>query len=200
MSGAVFDVLSGDVNPSGKLTVTMPMVVNNQLMTKDQTPGIMDESHYTDKVSHYTEKLLVGYRWYDYHKVEPRYPFGHGLSYTSFKYDEKSLKLDGRNVSISVNNTGDLQGKEVVQMYIGFPEKSGEPPKILRGFNKVDLKSHEATTVEFTLTDRDLSIWDVETHDWALQSGDFDIFIGSSSRDIRATTKLTVKADAKQVA
>jgi len=92
----------------------MPKVVNNQLMTKDQTPGIMDVAHYTDKVSHYTEKLLMGYRWYDYHKVEPRYPFGHGLSYTTFKYDEKSLKVSGRNVSISVNNTGDVQGKEVV--------------------------------------------------------------------------------------
>lgn len=199
LSQAVFDVLTGYVNPSGRLPVTMPMVQNNQLMTKDQTPGIMDIEGYTDKVSHYTEKLLVGYRWYDYHKVEPRYPFGHGLSYTSFKYNEKSLKLEGRNISISVNNTGDVQGKEVVQMYIGFPEHSGEPPKILRGFKKVDLKPNEATTVEFTITDRDLSIWDVEVHDWALQSGEFDIFIGSSSRDIRAATKLTIKADTQQV-
>lgn len=168
-------------------------------MTKDQSPGIQADLHYLEKVSHYTEKLLVGYRWYDYHKVEPRYPFGHGLSYTSFKYDEKSLKLAGRKVSISVNNTGDVQGKEVVQMYIGFPEKSGEPPKILRGFKKVDLKPNEATTVEFTISDRDLSIWDVEVHDWALQSGEFEIFIGSSSRDIRATTKLIVKSEGEQV-
>lgn len=78
-------------------------------------------------------------------------------------------------------------------MYIGFPEKSGEPPKILKGFKKVDLKPNESTTVEFSLSDKDLSIWDIEVHNWALQSGEFEIFIGSSSRDIRAVSKLIVK-------
>jgi len=134
----------------------------------------------------------MGYRWYDFHNVEPMYPFGHGLSYTTFKYDAESLKVEDRNVSITVTNSGKLTGKEVVQLYVGFPEEAGEPPQMLKGFKKIELDPRQSTTVEFTLRDRDLSIWDVDTHDWSLVSGDFKIFVGSSSRDIRAESTLTV--------
>lgn len=80
-------------------------------------------------MSHYTEELLVGYRWYDHHNREPNFPFGHGLSYTEFFYEHNKIEVEDRNVSIKVKNVGNFTGKEVVQLYVGFPEKSGEPPK-----------------------------------------------------------------------
>lgn len=96
-------------------------------MDRDQYPGLNDKSHYK-------EELLVGYRWYDYHKKEPNFPFGHGLSYTTFSYDKDSIKVENRTVSISVSNSGEYTGKEVVQLYISFPEAAKEPPMNLKGF------------------------------------------------------------------
>jgi len=192
MSQAVFSIIGGDVNPSGKLPITLPNIDNEQQMSRLQYPGLIDYRTGIDLSSNYTEKLLMGYRWYDYHNVEPMYPFGHGLSYTTFKYDAESLSLEDRNVSIAVKNSGNVTGKEVVQLYVGFPEEAGEPPQMLKGFKKIELDPEQSTTVEFTLRDRDLSIWDVDTHAWKLISGDFKIFVGSSSRDIRATSVLTV--------
>jgi beta-glucosidase len=100
--------------------------------------------------------------------------------------------VEDRNVSVTVKNSGNVTGKEVVQLYVGFPEEAGEPPQMLKGFKKIELDPQQSTSVEFTLRDRDLSIWDVDTHDWKLISGDFTIWVGSSSRDIRATSTLTV--------
>ena len=99
---------------------------------------------------------------------------------------------DDRSISIVVKNTGTMTGKEVAQLYVGFPEDAGEPPKMLKGFNKIQLQPGESSTVEFTLRDRDLSIWDTDVHDWKLVTGEFDIYIGTSSRDIKATTKFTI--------
>jgi len=91
MSQAVFSIIGGDVNPSGKLPITLPNIDNEQQMSRLQYPGLIDYRTGIDLSSNYTEKLLMGYRWYDYHNVEPMYPFGHGLSYTTFKYDKESL-------------------------------------------------------------------------------------------------------------
>ena len=99
---------------------------------------------------------------------------------------------DDRSISIVVKNTGTMTGKEVAQLYVGFPKEAGEPPKMLKGFNKIQLQPGESSTVEFTLRDRDLSIWDIDVHDWKLVTGEFDIYIGTSSRDIKATTKFTI--------
>lgn len=160
LSEAIFNLIEGKAIPSGKLPITLPNKDNEVEMTEYQYPGIND-------VSHYTEKLLVGYRWYDHHQVEPKYPFGHGLSYTTFDYDADSLDIKDRKVSIKVKNTGNFKGKEVVQLYIGFPKEAGEPPKQLKGFKKIELDINEEAEVSFDIRDRDLSIWDVDTHAWA---------------------------------
>jgi beta-glucosidase len=117
---------------------------------------------------------LFGYRWYDYYSQEPAFPFGHGLSYSEFEY--QNLHVNGRNVSIDITNKSTSRfknesklrtGKEVVQLYLGFPSiVTGTPPKQLKGFEKISLLPQETKTVVFTLRDRDLSIWDVETHGW----------------------------------
>jgi len=134
-------------------------------ITDVQYPGI-------DLVSTYTEKLEIGYRWYDAHDVEPLYPFGHGLSYTEFYYT--GLWINGRDVNFIVENVHyEFAGKEVVQIYVGFPEEAGEPPKQLKQFKKISLDKGGKIHLTFTLTDRDLSIWDVETHAWKLVEGDF---------------------------
>jgi len=139
----------------------------------------------------------VGYRWYDANNVEPLFPFGHGLSYVEWKYD--NIKVDGRKVTVDITNLGDYEerwmiaDKEVVQLYVGFPKEAGEPPKLLKGFEKIQVRAGYTETVEFELRDRDLSIWDVETHGWKLIEGDFDIYVGSSSRDIRQTATMTVE-------
>jgi len=184
MAASLLNVIYGDVNPSGKLPVSFYNTENDMGITQEQYPGV-------DSTSTYTEKLETGYRWFDAHDVEPLYPFGHGLSYTDFKYN--LLYINDRKVSVYVTNTGKRVGKEVVQLYVGFPVEAGEPPKLLKGFDKIELQENEAKRVEFDLRDRDLSIWDVETHDWKLVEGDFKIYVGSSNRDIRQTGTLTVK-------
>jgi len=99
-------------------------------MTDSQFPGV-------NKTSLYSEHLLMGYRWYDANEVNPAYPFGHGISYTSYEYAD--ISVQGRVVNCSITNTGDVAGKEIVQLYIGFPEEAGEPPKLLKGFDKLSL-------------------------------------------------------------
>jgi beta-glucosidase len=104
--------------------------------------------------------------------VTPAYPFGHGLSYTHFTYDKNSIKFEkepNRSVRIKVTNSGKVKGKEVVQMYIGFPSESGEPPKVLKGFKKIDLNPGQTQNVMFKIPDRDISIWDAQQHSWSVQ-------------------------------
>jgi len=181
---ALADILWGDVNPSGRLPLTMPNKNNEISFTQAQYPGI-------NGAANYTEKLEVGYRWYDSHKVTPNFPFGHGLSYTSFTYS--NLRIDGMTVKCNIVNTGNFKGAEVAQLYIGFPSLAGEPPMQLKGFFKTDiLLPGSQVTVTFQLTDRDLSIWDVTLHGWKKLSGDYIINVGASSRDFRLTGKLTI--------
>jgi beta-glucosidase len=183
MAPALLNILYGHVTPSGKLPVTLQKTENDEKITPEQYPGV-------DWTSTYTEKLNMGYRWFDANKVEPLFPFGHGLSYTSFNY--KEAKVEGRKVSVEVTNSGEFHGKEVVQLYVGFPEEAEEPPKLLKGFSKISLEVGETGTAEFELRDRDLSIWDVEVHAWKLIEGEFNIFVGSSSRDIRTQVTMNV--------
>jgi len=188
-------ILFGDAVPSGKLPMTFPLGENDQNFTKSQYPGVKSSALSLHTNANYTEGLFIGYRWYDQNEVEPAYPFGHGLSYTTFEYDTESVKVEGRNVSVTVKNSGDVDGKEVVQLYVGFPESANEPPKLLKGFKKLSLAVGESKEAQFTLTDRDLSVYDVESHSWKLVEGEFDLFIGSSSRDIRATAQLSTSSE-----
>jgi len=134
----------------------------------------------------YREELLVGYRQYDARGLNftTGFPFGHGLSYTSFDYS--NLAVTDKSVSFDVQNSGDVAGAEVAQLYLTFPSSAGEPPQQLKGFHKTKLLTPgEVEHVKIDLLPRDLSIWSVEVHDWELVTGQFEIRIGSSSRDIR---------------
>jgi beta-glucosidase len=186
---AIASVLFGDVNPSGKLPITFPVEQSQiPVNTPEQYPGV-------NKEGQYSEKLLVGYRWYDAKNVQPLFPFGHGLSYTAFSYS--NLKISGNvNSTITVNadvkNSGQVPGAEVAQLYIGFPQSAGEPPKQLKGFRKVLLQPGQTQTLSFLLQAQNLSIWDVTVHNWKLVRGTFGVFVGSSSRDLRLQGSFTV--------
>ena len=190
---AIADILFGKTNPSARLPITLPNVANETQMSDAQWPGLPVK----DPVEAvYSEKLLVGYRYYDAHKLEftTGFPFGHGLSYTTFDYSD--VKASKTEVTFTVENSGAVAGAEVPQLYLGFPAASGEPPKQLKGFEKVKLAPGASATVTFPLDDRSLSIWDVVTHDWAVQKGTFSVMVGSSSRDIRLTSSFVVAAEA----
>lgn len=182
---AMADVVFGHVNPSGRLPVTFPNVDNEVGFAERQYPGIEDHLQ-----TYYDEGLEVGYRWYDAHGVTPAFPFGHGLSYTSFNYS--GLTANSTGVSVRIANTGSVAGAEIVQLYLGFPSSAGEPPLQLKGFAKAMLAPGATTTVHLPLTDRDLSIWDVQDHAWSKVPGTFQVQIGSSSRDVRLAGSFTV--------
>ena len=136
----------------------------------------------------YRESVYVGYRYYDKAKVQVRYPFGHGLSYTKFAY--KNLTVNGREISLEIENIGSVAGKEVVQLYIA-PKTDGifRPVRELRGFEKISLMPGETKQVHFTLDDRSFAVW---SDGWHIPSGEYIIEVGSSSRDIRLSKSITV--------
>jgi len=180
---AAMDVIFGDVNPSARLPVTFPNSENELNLTDSQWPGV-------DGRSTYSEKLLVGYRYYHANKIDPKFGFGHGLSYSSFEYS--GLKTTSTRVQCDVKNTGDREGAEVAQLYLTYPDAAGEPPLQLKGFSKVSLKPGESATVTFELKDRSFSIWNVETHDWEVVKGSFEAHVGASSTDIRLSGAITM--------
>ena len=179
---ALAAVLLGDVNPSGKLPCTFPVKLEDSPVTSESLAA---------KSVAYTEGIFVGYRWYDAKNIEPMFPFGHGLSYTTFTLGKPVVSSatvkpgDSFTVTVAVTNTGSVAGAEVVQLYVADPDASvPRPPKELKGFRKVFLKPGETTQVSMTLTTRDLSFWDVTTHGWKAEPGVFDILVGQSSRKI----------------
>ncbi|MHA1380404.1 MAG: glycoside hydrolase family 3 C-terminal domain-containing protein [Candidatus Helarchaeota archaeon] len=178
----IADILFGDVNPSGKLPLTFPKkLLDSPAHKSNKTyPGA--------KKVFYDEGIYVGYRYFDTNNIEPLFPFGFGLSYTTFTYE--NIQLNKKNeklvVICEVTNSGKREGAEVVQLYVQDVESSvGRPSKELKGFNKINLKPGEKRNLEFTLTKRDLSFYDDIKHDWKFEKGIFRILIGSSSRDIR---------------
>merc|ERR1711974_177739 len=113
---------------------------------------------------------------------------GHGLTFTTFQYSD--LKISDRSISCTVTNSGDRDASEVPQLYLGFPASAEEPPKQLKGFQKVNLKAGESATVTFKLSNRDLAIWDTSAAEWSVVEGEFDVMVGSSSEDIHLTGTL----------
>jgi len=182
-------VLFGDVNPSGKLPLTWPK--NEQQIpvnTVKQYPGVHDEADYS-------ENLLVGYRWYDAKNVAPLFEFGRGLSYTTFEYSALRItgtESQGWKIQFELKNSGKVNGAEVPQFYLGFPQSAGEPPKVLRGFEKIFLEAGQFKQVSFHMSRQGISIWSVQKHDWEVITGTFFVYIGSSSRDIRLHGSFTV--------
>ena len=194
---SIADVLTGKVNPSGKLPLTFPNKENEIGFTTDQWPGYGNSSTgQSPGFANYSEKLLVGYRYYDAKGIEftTGAPFGHGLSYSTFKYS--NIAMQGRNVTFTVENTGSVAGKEVCQVYAGLPKAglgTDEPPKRLVAFSKLDLAAGAKTSVSLALSDYSLSVWDDQVkHAFEVLKGHYKISVGSSSRDIRGTTSLTI--------
>lgn len=186
---ALASVLVGDVNPSGKLTFTFPVKLeDNGAHALGDFPG--------DKEVHYNEGIFVGYRWADKQNVKPLFSFGHGLSYTTFEYgkataDKNAMaSSDKITFSVKVKNTGKREGSEVVQLYITDVKSSlPRPIKELKGFEKVALKAGEEKTVTFTIDKTALSFFDDKKHDWVAEPGDFEALIGASSADIKSKVK-----------
>jgi beta-glucosidase len=181
---AVVNVLLGKVNPSGKLPVTFPVRL-------EDNPAFINSSYPGCREVNYGEGIFVGYRYYDMKEVAPLFPFGHGLSYTTFAYSDlkvpKKVKAGEKvEVSLKVRNSGEAVGKEVVQLYVSDLQSSlPRPLKELKGFTKVALKPGEAGTVAFSLDERSLAFYDPVKKDWVAEPGEFEVLIGSSSRDIR---------------
>ena len=185
---AVADVLSGKVNPNGKLPVTFAQSLDDYGFAqygKEAYPGV-------DKQVYYKEGIFVGYRHFDTHKVKPLFPFGFGLSYTTFCYSKPrisatSLKGDGTlTVSVDIKNTGKRAGKEIVQLYIGERNPAEERPlKELKGFDKVDLQPGETQTVSFEIGKEMLSYFSAKSHDWTVDDATFDAYVCASSEDVR---------------
>jgi len=181
-------VLFGDYNPAGRLPISFPVSDNQTAInTPQQYPGINLEANYS-------EGLFMGYRFYDHTNQAPLFPFGHGLSYSTFLYTNGQVQPSGAdfNVTVTVENTGPLSGEEVVQLYVSYPEEAEEPPKILRGFEKVFLDVGQKEELTFVLTPQLLSVWNVTSYSWSLVSGAYSAMIGASSRDIRLTVPFTV--------
>ena len=186
-SNALTDILIGKVNPSGKLPLSFPKRI-------EDNPTYI---HYSGgRNANYGEGVFVGYRYYEKKNLETLYPFGHGLSYTQFDYSNLSIKQVGEYstvVSLKVTNTGKVEGKEIVQLYVGDNESRlvPRPVKELRTFDKVNLKPGQSKTVEFTLNKRDFAYYDVTHNTWTVEAGSYTIFVGSASNDIKQTA--TVK-------
>jgi beta-glucosidase len=186
---ALASVLVGDVNPSGKLTFTFPVkLTDNGAHALNEFPGTKTEVNYK-------EGVFVGYRWADAHQIKSLFPFGHGLSYTTFQYGtvtaNKTAMSAGDKITFSVNvkNTGSRLGEEVVQLYISDLKSSvPRPVKELKGFEKISLQPGQQKTVTFTVDKTALSFFDAAKHDWVAEPGKFEALIGASSADIKTKT------------
>jgi beta-glucosidase len=183
---AVAEVLAGDTDPGGRLPCTMPVRL-------EDTPAFLDTPP-DPGVLRYQEGVFCGHRWYDGRGIEPAYPFGHGLSYTTFEIG--SPVVEGLQVSVPVTNTGGRAGREVVQIYVGDSVASvRRPPRELRGFAKVVLEPGVTEVVTVTLTHRDLAFWDRQRSTWRAEAGEFRVWAGRSSRDLGVAAVLTLDAE-----
>ena len=190
---AVCDILFGDVNPSGKLSETYPVMLSDN-SSVNYFPG-------TPVSVEYRESVYVGYRYYDTAGKAVRFPFGHGLSYTTFEYSDLQLSADKiqdtdtLKVTFKIKNTGDRDGAEVAQLYVSDVESTiFRPVKELKGFKKVFLKAGEEKTVEIELSKRAFAYYNVKLQDWHVESGEFKILVGASSRDIKLEASVQVES------
>ena len=189
--GAIADVLFGVVNPSAKLTETIPLRLAD-------TPAFLDFPGEHGHVR-YGEGLFVGYRWYDARDLDVAYPFGHGLSYTTFEYGHAAAEVDGDGditVRVAVRNAGPVAGREIVQVYTSLPEsKVTRAPRELKAFASVDLAAGETREVALTVRRKDLAYWDIRVDDWIVEDGAYVVDIAASSRDVRCSVVIEVDGD-----
>jgi len=177
---AIANILFGKVNPSGKLPITFPVADTDQPQKTISTTSL--------NVA-YSEGLQEGYRWYDAQQIKPLFPFGYGLSYTTFSYADVKTTADSAGavtVSFTLTNTGSTAGGEVAQVYAGLPSNTGEPPKRLVAWQKVQLTAGQSQQVSIKVPAKRLAIWDVDSHSWKIPAGSFSFYVGSSSRDTQS--------------
>ena len=189
-AGAILDILTGKINPSGRLAETYPL-------RYEDTPAFQ---YYPDseRTSEYREGPFMGYRYYDTSMVLFRYPFGYGLSYTEFAYS--ALEVDEKGVQLTVTNVGERDGAEVVQLYVGFPDSVVfRPQKELKGFQKVFLKAGESKRVHIPFDDKTFRYWNVKTGQWEIEEGEYLLMVGASVSDIRLSGKLWVAGTTKEI-
>ncbi len=202
--GAAVNLLFGDATPCGKLAETFPLHL-------EDNPSYLNFPGNREKVC-YQEGVFIGYRYYDKKKMDVLFPFGYGLSYTDFTYSNMKVTVNGKNaadvdviketdeivVSADITNTGNSDGAEIVQLYIKNPVVYEiRPEKELRDFAKVFLKAGETKTVTFTLNARAFSYYETRIHDWYAESGDYEILLASSSRDIRLQDTVSITGSKK---
>lgn len=207
----VANLLFGLANPSGKLPVTYPVSkADTPTSTADRYPGInqgvLDSTGREIPQVYYSEGLEMGYRWYDAQGIKPLFAFGYGLSYTDFEISKLVVTpktTDGTKpikVSFFVQNTGEVAGAEVPQVYLGLPANANQPPKRLVGFEKIWLKSgekkHVTITIDPSATNHPLSIWDADTDAWKTLDGSYKVYVGNSSDKITLTDSITVRTPA----
>lgn len=190
---ATLDILYGEVNPSGKLAETFPLHL-------EDNPSYLYYFGEKDRVE-YREGIFVGYRYYDKKQMPVLFPFGHGLSYTTYTYSDLQLDRDAMRddemlrVSVRIKNTGTRAGKEIVQLYVQNPGGSViRPDKELRGFEKVELQPGEEKTVAFSLNKRAFAYYDTERADWTVEPGTYTILVGKSSRDIPVQKDIRIES------
>ena len=181
--GAVYDIITGAVNPSGKLAETYPVAY-------EDTPAF---KYYPakERTSEYREGLYIGYRYFDTAHVPVKYPFGYGLSYTTFEYTD--LKVNAEGATFKITNTGKCDGAEIAQLYISLPgAEVFRPEKELKGFAKVFLKAGETKSVNIAFNDMTFRYWNVKDEAWAVEGGIYKVLVGSSSADIRLAADMSV--------
>ena len=181
--GAVYDIITGAVNPSGKLAETYPV-------SYEDTPAF---KYYPakERTSEYREGLYIGYRYFDTAHVPVKYPFGYGLSYTTFEYTD--LKVNAEGATFKITNTGKCDGAEIAQLYISLPgAEVFRPEKELKGFAKVFLKAGETKSVNIAFNDMTFRYWNVKDEAWAVEGGIYKVLVGSSSADIRLAADMSV--------
>lgn len=183
-AGAMLDIITGKVNPSGRLNESYPL-------RYEDTPAFRYFPS-EERNSEYREGLYVGYRYYDTAKVRVQYPFGYGLSYTEFEY--RDLKVDAMGIEFILTNIGDMDGYEVVQLYVGMDNaKVFRPEKELKGFQKLFLKVGESRKVKIDFDDKTFRYWNVQTNQWEIEEGVYQVMIGASCMDIRLKGKISIQ-------
>lgn len=194
---AIAPLLFGDVNPSGHLPETFPAGMRQlPIRSAAQWPGVVTPGDDVAPHSHYSEGLLVGYRWYQAKRIEPLFPFGYGLSFTTFRFSQLTAETmrTGASVSFTLTNTGRRPGADVAQVYIGDPRATGEPPRQLKGYQRVSLRPGQGQRVTVPLSEVSFAHWDNSRSTWMITSGRYNIYVGDSSQNLPLRATLTKDA------
>lgn len=191
---AAAKLLFGDADPGGRLPVTFPADETQGPATRpSEYPGTVSADGSLD-TAHFDEGIFVGYRYWDQYDQKPLFPFGYGLSYTTFAISAANAKASpegGATVNVTVKNTGTRAGSKVVEVYLGFPKSTGEPPKQLKGFSKISLQPGKFKAVRIALAPEVFEYWNDQSHAWTIAPGAYRVMVGNSSRDIAWTGNVT---------